>query len=271
MHIPTAVAHRPGSWRLLYFDAPNRGEQVRILFALAGTPFDDVRLKYPEGLNPYKKAAMGDASPLLGTDLCPAVTAPDGTHCVETSDIMRFVGARVGWAPPEGSAADAKAMEVVLEMQSVMNGVFYGSLRSAVVQRVFAQEFFGALWLARGLVGGVADPEPMAKLEAALPRLEANIDGPYVAGATPCYADCSVFAILREVLDFDDFRKRRASLLEPHPKLAALLEAMEEKATPYINKRVETHQMGIRRSTDLFAAMNTPLPGFLSRIKRTRE
>ena len=46
---------------------------------------------------------------------------------------------------------------------------------------------------------------------------------------------------------------------------------MEEKATPYINKRVETHQMGIRRSTDLFAAMNTPLPGFLSRIKRTRE
>ena len=90
-------------------------------------------------------------------------------------------------------------------------------------------------------------------------------------GATPCYADCSVFAILREVLDFDDFRKRRASLLEPHPKLAALLEAMEEKATPYIDKRVETHQMGIRRSTDLFAAMNTPLPGFLSRIKRTRE
>ena len=270
MHVPTAVAHRPGSWRLLYFDAPNRGEQVRILFALAGTPFDDVRLKYPEGLNPYKKAAMGDASPLLGTDLCPAVTAPDGTHCVETSDIMRFVGARVGWAP-EGSAADAKAMEVVLEMQSVMNGVFYGALRSAVVQRVFAQEFFGALWLARGLVGGVADPEPMAKLEAALPRLEANIDGPYVAGATPCYADCSVFAILREVLDFDDFRKRRASLLEPHPKLAALLEAMEEQAAPYIDKRVETHQMGIRRSTDLFAAMNTPLPGFLSRIKRTRE
>ena len=139
MHIPTAVAHRPGSGRLLYFDAPNRGEQVRILLALAGTPFDDVRLKYPEGLNPYKKAAMGDASPLLGTDLCPAVTAPDGSHCVGTSDIMRFVGARVGWAPPEGSAADAKAMEVVLEMQSVMNGVFYGSLRSAVVQRVFAQ------------------------------------------------------------------------------------------------------------------------------------
>ena len=35
------------------------------------------------------------ASPLLGTDLCPAVTAPDGTHCIETADIMRFIGQRV--------------------------------------------------------------------------------------------------------------------------------------------------------------------------------
>ena len=34
------------------------------------------------------------------------MTAPDGTHVVETSDIMRFVGQRVGMAPPEGTAAD---------------------------------------------------------------------------------------------------------------------------------------------------------------------
>ena len=74
--ITPAVPHTPGTWRLLYFDAPNRGEQVRILFSVAGVPFNDVRLVYPVGLDPYKKAAMGDASPLLGTDLCPAVTAP---------------------------------------------------------------------------------------------------------------------------------------------------------------------------------------------------
>ena len=40
--VPPAVPHTPGSWRLLYFDAPNRGEQVRQLFALSKTPFVDL-------------------------------------------------------------------------------------------------------------------------------------------------------------------------------------------------------------------------------------
>ena len=56
--IRPAIAHMPGSWRFIYFDAPNRGEQVRQLFFLAGTDFTDVRVHpYPEGLDPYKKAA----------------------------------------------------------------------------------------------------------------------------------------------------------------------------------------------------------------------
>ena len=112
--IAPVVPHKPGTWRVIYFDAPNRGEQIRILLALANTPFEDVRVSpFPQGLDPYKKAALGDDSPLLGTDLCPAVTAPDGTHCVETTDIMRFVGQRVGMAPEADSAEDKKAMEAV--------------------------------------------------------------------------------------------------------------------------------------------------------------
>ena len=34
-----------GKWSVYYFDAPNRGEQVRLLLVLAGVPFNDVRFK----------------------------------------------------------------------------------------------------------------------------------------------------------------------------------------------------------------------------------
>ena len=77
--VTTTAAAGPGQWRLLYFDAPTRGEQLRLLFRLAKQPFDDVRLVWPSGIAPYKHAALGDASPLL-FDQCPMVTSPDGHH-----------------------------------------------------------------------------------------------------------------------------------------------------------------------------------------------
>jgi hypothetical protein len=39
------------AWQLLYFDAPTRGEQLRLLFKAAKTEFKDVRLEYPRGLD----------------------------------------------------------------------------------------------------------------------------------------------------------------------------------------------------------------------------
>ena len=41
-----------GRWRVVYFDAPNRGEQLRLLLILAGVEFDDERIeKYPGGID----------------------------------------------------------------------------------------------------------------------------------------------------------------------------------------------------------------------------
>jgi glutathione S-transferase len=262
--VPPAVPHTPGTWRLLYFDAPNRGEQVRQLFAVAKVPFVDVRLKFPSGLDPYKKAAMGDASPLLGTDLCPAVTAPDGTHCVETADVMRFVGQRVCLAPPDGSTEDAKAMEVTLLMQTAMNQVFYPLFKPMIVKHIFASEFGGALRLAaRAMVGSESTflPAPAAKLDEVLARLEAVLDasgGPYCCGAQLSYADVSVCAILTEVLAYQCFD--RPALLRPRPKLAALLTDMEARTKPWMTYRVREHQLGITNSIEFFAKTNTPIP-----------
>lgn len=257
--VAPAVPHKPGSWHVIYFDAPNRGEQVRLLFVLAKTPFEDVRVSpYPQGLDPYKKAAMGDESPLLGTDECPAVTAPDGTHCIETSEIMRFVGVRVGLAPEAGSSADAKAMQQCLLAQSLMNQVFYPLLKPMVVQHILRTELAGSLRCLTGSLGGKHGPEPAALLAETLPTLEAAIDGPYLLGANMCYADVSVFAVLRECLDYECFDE--TVLLMPYPKLAALMADLEAKAASWVDQRVARHQFGLRRTTEFFAASFTPFP-----------
>jgi glutathione S-transferase len=252
----TETAHTPGTWRLIYFKAPNRGEQVRQLFILSKTPFTDVRLNYPQGLDPFKKAAMGDASPLLGTDLCPAVTAPDGTHCVETSEIMRFVGQRVGMAPAAGSSEDETAMETCLLAQDVMNGVFYGLLKQMVVKQIAG---FAACLL-NGSESAYLE-KPTQKLTEAVTKIESTLDrsgGPYILGAEPCYGDVSIFAVLNEVLAFSCFDK--AALLSQRPKLAALLDDMEGKMSPWIDFRVREYQFGIKSTVDYLAAINTPIP-----------
>lgn len=263
--VPPAVPHTPGTWRLIYFDAPNRGEQIRQLFFLAGVPFDDVRVrKFPEGLEPYKAKALGDDSPLLGTDQCPAVTAPDGTHCVETSDIMHFVGHRLGLAPEKDSAMDKKATEVTRLMQHLMDGVFYGLLKQMVVRHIFASEFFGGLSWARTLLIGRETkylPRPDGELREALATLEGHLvesGGPFVCGEQLTYADASVTAILREVLAFDCFD--RGALLAPHPKLARCLAELEARTAPWVERRIAEHQLGIASTVGLFAALHTPFP-----------
>ena len=45
-------------WELIYFDAPTRGEQLRMLFHASGVEFIDRRLAYPSGLDAYKHGAL---------------------------------------------------------------------------------------------------------------------------------------------------------------------------------------------------------------------
>jgi len=249
--------HTPGTWRLLYFDAPNRGEQVRQLFFLSRTPFTDVRLApYPQGLDPYKRAAMGDDSPLLGTDKVPAVTAPDGMHCVETSDIMRFVGRRVGLAPPVNSAEDILATDVCTLAQEIMNEVFYALMNQMCVRKIL-----GCMaWLVNGPESDYLEL-PRQKLRESMAAIEATLQisgGPYTLGAALSYADVSVFAILNEVLSLACFD--RFTLLIAHPRLSALLDNIGVQMAAWIEFRVRRYQLGHWDTIEFLAATNTPLP-----------
>jgi glutathione S-transferase len=239
-----AVAHVPGTWRLLYFDAPNRGEQIRTLFGVAAVAFHDVRCApYPDGLNPYKSAAMGDDSPLKGTDKCPAITAPDGTSMVETSDIMRYVGQQVGLAPAAGSADDTKATEMCLLAQTILDTTWYPLLMHMAVKDVFANGLgFGTQYLVPRLMFG--------KLAAS--------GGPFVLGSKICFADVSLFDTLSKALDLEVFDQ--AALLAEHPKCSMLLKEVQVKAAPWLAKTKSDHMAVKKTIVEYLSSTNTPFP-----------
>jgi len=261
-----AVAHVPGTWRLLYFDAPNRGEQIRTLFGVAAVAFHDVRCApYPDGLNPYKSAAMGDDSPLKGTDKCPAITAPDGTSMVETSDIMRYVGQQVGLAPAAGSADDTKATEMCLLAQTILDTTWYPLLMHMAVKDVFANGLgFGTQYLVpRLMFGKLADKvAPAAEnLLHVLGTTEACLaasGGPFVLGSKICFADVSLFDTLSKALDLEVFDQ--AALLAEHPKCSMLLKEVQVKAAPWLAKTKSDHMAGKKTIVEYLSSTNTPFP-----------
>ena len=98
-------------WKVVYFDAPTRGEQLRILLVVAGAPFVDERVKMG-GLAELQHATLGDASPLM-FDQCPMVVSPDGTTVAQTAACMQFVGRQTDLAPKDPDM-DARAMALTL-------------------------------------------------------------------------------------------------------------------------------------------------------------
>ena len=121
-------------WRFLYFDAPTRGEQVRLLFKVARQPFQDVRLAFPKGLAKFKQCVLGDDSPLL-FDQCPTVISPQGQALSQTAAIMAFVGRELGHAPTD-PYLHAKATAITIGCEEARNKLFYGSLISRLIAGV---------------------------------------------------------------------------------------------------------------------------------------
>eukprot|EP00240_Pyramimonas_obovata_P015942 CAMPEP_0118929592 /NCGR_PEP_ID=MMETSP1169-20130426/6545_1 /TAXON_ID=36882 /ORGANISM="Pyramimonas obovata, Strain CCMP722" /LENGTH=269 /DNA_ID=CAMNT_0006871811 /DNA_START=260 /DNA_END=1067 /DNA_ORIENTATION=- len=135
----------PSDFRVLYFDAPTRGEQIRLLFVITGTPFEDVRFKFPGGIKPFKQATMGDDSP-LAFDQVPCVEH-NGIAIAQTSACMHYVGSQLGLAPgtPGG---DSLAMSITMGAEEARNAVFYGTLIPVVLLK-----YIMGLRLARALTG----------------------------------------------------------------------------------------------------------------------
>ncbi|GMT22768.1 hypothetical protein PFISCL1PPCAC_14065, partial [Pristionchus fissidentatus] len=89
------------SYKLTYFDATGRGEPIRILFALADVPFEDVRV-------PFQKWPEVKPTTPLGTL---PVLEVDGVQIGQTNAILRFLAREFGFAGPSSlSSALADSM-----------------------------------------------------------------------------------------------------------------------------------------------------------------
>ena len=82
--------------------------------------------------------------------------------------------------------------------------------------------------------------------------------GPFVCGESLSYADVSLFAILRECLEFACFDEQ--ALLSQHPKLSAMMTTLRGRTQQWIDQRVRDHQLGIANTVEYFAVTNTPFP-----------
>jgi len=113
----------PNVWRVMYFETPTRGEQLRLLFWLTGTSFEDVKLpKFPDDLDPYRSSILGDNSP-LAFDRVPLVQY-NGTSIVQVAAAMQFVGEKLGLVDDTPEARAETAM-LMLGSEEMRNTVFY--------------------------------------------------------------------------------------------------------------------------------------------------
>eukprot|EP00747_Dinoflagellata_sp_TGD_P196092 gnl/TRDRNA2_/TRDRNA2_65751_c0_seq1.p1 gnl/TRDRNA2_/TRDRNA2_65751_c0~~gnl/TRDRNA2_/TRDRNA2_65751_c0_seq1.p1 ORF type:complete len:356 (-),score=63.14 gnl/TRDRNA2_/TRDRNA2_65751_c0_seq1:57-1124(-) len=131
----------PDCWRLLYFKAPHRGEQLRLLFHLTGTPFDDPHLDpYPESLRLYTSNIAGDDSP-LAFDQAPVLQHGDFS-VAQSVAAMQYLGEFLGLVE-DSRKARAEALMLVAGTEDMRNAVFYpafsgfmGAIEQATSEKV---------------------------------------------------------------------------------------------------------------------------------------
>lgn len=121
--------------QVLYYDEPNRAEQLRLLFAFTNTPYEDMRIgPYPSGLDPFKSSEDADLSP-LAYDFVPVVQygEPEAGRVRQvsvstTAGAMQYVGEKLGLVPDDTEARSTAVM-IVVGSEAMRNAVFSGGLQ----------------------------------------------------------------------------------------------------------------------------------------------
>ena len=114
-----------GKWKVIYFDIPNRGEQLRMLFKFAKVDFIDERLdlKYKQ-FEAMKKESVGDKSPLLYNQI-PVIVSPEGKTYAQTAACMQLLGHVLPNLAPKDKETDATCLGIVLASEELRNQCFY--------------------------------------------------------------------------------------------------------------------------------------------------
>jgi glutathione S-transferase len=217
---------------LLRAGRPNRGEQVRLLLALAGTEFEDHRMKFPDGKTPLTSLGAGDAAP-LAFDLCPIVQHNDPEHGELSIGIvpgsMMYIAEKHGLIPAD-LLSRTLAVSLVDASEMMRDDIFYGSYGQLGKE----SSFFNRAKARQDIEG--LDTEPYykwlshferylrRKKAGAEPLTAGNPTGPFVLGATICYADVAIYDCVMGIWAMDLFDEQKGR--ERSPLLCQLVQAV---------------------------------------------
>ncbi|KAJ8021993.1 S-crystallin SL11 [Holothuria leucospilota] len=100
------------SYKLVYFNFMGLGEPIRMLFQIAGVPFEDVRVPGPYG---DEKEEWEKLKPNIGLGTLPVLEV-DGKELPQKAAILRYLAREHGFMPK--SSWDIAQVDVVIETVS---------------------------------------------------------------------------------------------------------------------------------------------------------
>jgi glutathione S-transferase len=193
--------------QLTYFDSPGRAEPVRIALRMAGVPFEDHRLKFPEFA--ALKAAGG-----LPLGSVPVLTV-DGQKITQTAAMLRYA-ARIGHADLVPSDP-----WLALIVDSALD-TFNDTLSHALLPSLFERDPEKKLAMRQTFAAG-----PLKLAYTYVEGLIALHEGPFLVGAQLTIADLVLAMQVAQIrgghLDGID-----ASVLAPYPNVLRLAAATLE-------------------------------------------
>ena len=181
-----------GGLKLYYFNLRARAELIRLIFAAAGRPWNDVRFDVKQWPDYKPKMILGQ---------CPVLELSDGTQLPQSLAIARYVARETGLAGRDN--LESAKIDAVIDTQRDMNDTFHAKVVLEKDKTKKAQEL--EKFLAKDLFQFV---DQLAKLRSAYSK-----DARYLVGNELSWADLFVYSSMDRVIKAAPAMKPK---LDPH-------------------------------------------------------
>jgi len=206
-------------WKVIYFDFPARGEQLRLMFIYSKVDFIDERYKGGKLLAGIKKNVMGDASP-LPYDQVPVLVSPDGKAYGQTAACMQLLGHILPNLSPGDKKVDATCLGLALAAEDLRNTVYYPLFYPEVYKFIIKKKAPCCCCIP-GCIGWY---KKTSKHKKGFARWAKHFEDflrlqktKYLAGNQLYYCDIAVFDSIEACLDLPCFNREKE--LKPFPIL----------------------------------------------------